>query len=457
MTNTIHELERYGRAIDGYVAPITLDELRTRTTEGPMPVRRTRRSPAWVTAVAVAMFVLVVVGGLSFLLGGSEGVVEPMVAEEPTTPASLDLAVGLTADSFSWTRHDLAGYVTYPTAWHGGYVALVDDQVASSSDGVRWQPWPNQPPIDDRSLMRGLVVDGGRVVVISDLNANGTYPPTLPALSAFASNGEGTWQRLDIDHPTTTANQGWNSFLSTNGDQFIVTAGSGAWTLDGNHLTAMESGAKLVLTAGGMRQTVERAWVDSDITLPDTRHTSGFGERAGRFVAFASVPFDGVHTWTSTEGHLWQNLPPVSIPWDADVCREWIDANASSFPEVVVPAAKDYAYAECDDSWRTNPVVPSVVATGPLGWFATGAPATFEAPTFLWFSPDGLTWQVIDSIDRLVYTPQDWTSTPPIVLVEANRVLIYGSSMVTDSDTTSSGTSRWPPTRLNVWIGEPSK
>jgi hypothetical protein len=305
--------------------------------------------------------------------------------------------------------------------------------------------------------MRGLVVDEDRVVVISDLDANGTYPPTLPALSAFASNGEGTWQRLDIDDPTTTAIQGWTSFLSTDGDRFIVTTSSGAWTLDGNHLTAMESGAKLVLTAGGMQQTVERAWADSDITLPDTRHTSGFGERAGRFVAFGSVPFDGVHTWTSTEGHEWQNLPPVSIPWDADFCKAWIDSHVVTADERAASVTNGWSYKDCGESWMTIPVVPSVVATGPVGWFAAGAARTSEHPTFLWYSSDGLTWRVVDAIDGLVSSSQDWISTPPIVLIEATRVLVFGSSMVTGSDTASSGSSPRPEARLSIWIGEPSR
>jgi len=104
-----------------------------------------RPVPNWVLAVAVAVVVIVVLGGLSFLLGGSEGSVEPAgpglettVTTNPLEPASTMLSTP--AINARWTLEaTLDEWLTEPVLVNGNYYAThkgLDDDAQPNEDGL---------------------------------------------------------------------------------------------------------------------------------------------------------------------------------------------------------------------------------------------------------------------------------------------------------------------------------
>jgi len=115
--------------------------------------------------------------------------------------------------------------------------------------------------------------------------------------------------------------------------------------------------------------------------------------------------------YTSTDGNTWTPIEPITAPADASLCDP-----------------------------KPPAIIPEVVETGPLGWFAAGSGC---APGVIWYSSDGLEWHQLDGIEGLA----EWDLSvplPPTFLIEEERVLIYAAQ-------DSPGESSW-----TVWVGEPS-
>lgn len=396
-----HQLAAYGSYLEELTPAVATE------TDPAGPTVATRpywRGPA--IAAAAAAVVLVVFGSLILLAPFSQQdavpVTDPPVVTIPpvvTVPALVTTTTPFVGPviSFEWEMHELSEFVTYPARWRDGYVALMGDQVVSSVDGTRWAAWPEQPAelADRDEAQLALVVDDGDVVVVV---AKASAP-----LRAFASDGEEPWRELPVEQPgTLTDSRRLELILNADDGLYVQT-----------RETYLRQGESFVVTSlpddlaydGGWTDAVRRSW--RGITLPDETYT--VGERDGRFTAF-TWPESG-ETWTSTDGNTWQSIDPVAVPVTATSCHP---------PE---PA-----------------VSPEVVETGPLGWFAAGS---WCAPTIVWYSPDGMQWQTIDNIERLsgfdIFIP-----VPPTLVVEDQRVLIYGN--LADAE---------PGPNPAVWIGTP--
>jgi hypothetical protein len=115
MADLLRDLERYGRHLESTAPPISVAEIRHRHAGA---AATGRRVPAWAAALAGAVAMLVVLGGLSFVLGGSEGATEPSEPAAPTTTAPVPTTVTTTfagpadpVEPFAWGE-DLARWVT---------------------------------------------------------------------------------------------------------------------------------------------------------------------------------------------------------------------------------------------------------------------------------------------------------------------------------------------------------
>jgi hypothetical protein len=315
--------------------------------------------------------------------------------EAPTTTTAPFVG---SVESFEWEMHELSDFVTYPARWRDGYVALRGDWVVSSVDGITWEAWPEQPAelADRNQAQLALVVDDGDVVVVV---AKASAP-----FRAFASEGDEPWRELAFE-PGTLTDSGRRLEVILNADDGLYVQLRETYLRQGESFVVTSLPDDLAYDPG-WTDAVRRSW--SGITMPDETYT--VGERDGRFTAF-TWPERG-ETWTSTDGSTWQSIDPVAVPVTATSCHP---------PE---PA-----------------VSPQVVETGPLGWFAAGS---WCAPTVVWYSPDGVQWQTIDNIERLsgfdIFIP-----LPPTLVVEDQRVLIYGN--LADAEP-----GRPDPA---VWIGNP--
>lgn len=122
MTDLLRELERYGERVDEATPPITVAEVRHRHAAASVAGRRSVSAPAWATVLVGAAAVLVVLGGLSLVLGGSDG--SPRQPGEPAgSSATTTVVPGSTTvppttagstepvEPFAWGQ-DLARWVT---------------------------------------------------------------------------------------------------------------------------------------------------------------------------------------------------------------------------------------------------------------------------------------------------------------------------------------------------------
>lgn len=83
----LQQLDAYGGYVDGIVSPITETEVELRSRRVPDYVASgPLRSPGWMVAVAAAAVVVMVVGGMAWLFGGSDGSAPPADEPAPTVP-----------------------------------------------------------------------------------------------------------------------------------------------------------------------------------------------------------------------------------------------------------------------------------------------------------------------------------------------------------------------------------
>lgn len=370
------------------------------------PIRQ--GTPSWVVVVASAAAILLIIGTGSILLGGSDGSVPPRPPAElsttttrPTTTSTIVLDADL---PFLWERRDLDGVIEYPTPWQDGYVALQDGEVASSSDGISWILWENQP-IDSRAVdgneARGLVVDGDRLVFVVD-EARSLTP------RVFVADPDRYWHELPVETQTSApASRYPSAFLSAGETGIVIDTDEGTWLFNGQSADVLPP-ERIPVSHFAWAAEVQPSWPNDQFTPPAPIETIRIlDEYSGRYIA---IGWGGESAWTSVDGTTWTSIDPITVPWTAGNCGPPADV-----------------------------VYPTIFEAGPLGWIAIGSEC---APIVVWYSPDGLEWSVIDNIKGLqafdMFIPY-----PPVILMTGNQALIYGNAAF--------GGTPEPA----VWIGTP--
>lgn len=357
----------------------------------------------WVVVTVAAALTLVVGVSTVLLIGNGAGEGAGQTAAPPV-PGS---------DGFTWSRHALDGPITYPAAWNDGYVAIRNGEIVVSPDGISdWNPWPDQPfdePFDpERGDRRALVAHQGTLIAVASTDA---------ALSAARTADGRVWTVIPFGAPLAEAPDG--SFSLHTGAPGVVVLGSDAWVFSGGEFIPYPEPQALSV-AEMWQADVSTIWHGDDVLWPG--EVLAGAEKDGRLTGFgwlrARITEDDVEdldpplpaAYTSTDGNTWLPLDPVTAPADASLCDP-----------------------------KPPAIIPEIVETGPLGWFAAGSGC---APGIVWYSSDGVEWHRLDGLEGLA----GWDILfpfAPTFLIEDRRVLIYATQDYPRE-------SFW-----NVWVGEP--
>jgi hypothetical protein len=321
-------------------------------------------------------------------------------------------------DAFTWSRHGLDGPITFPAPWNDGYAAIREGEIVFSPDGISdWSPWPHQPfdgqfdpEQDDR---RALVVHEGTLIAVAS---------TSGSMSAYATTDGQTWRDVPFE-PSDGQSLDQAFFALHVGTPGVFVVGPSTWVLSGDEFI-LHPESQAVFPLWMSPWDVSPIWHGDDVIWPGEIHAGA--EKDGRLTGFGwqrEMPTaEGVEdldpplpvAYTSTDGNTWEPLDPVTAPADASLCDP-----------------------------KPPAVIPEIVETGPLGWFAAGSGC---GPGVIWHSADGLDWQQLDGIEGLA----EWdifVPFPPTFLIEEKQVLIYATR---DQDYHT----RDPV--WGVWVGEPS-
>ena len=186
MTDVTSQLESYGRDVDRVLTPITLEELDGRRHQDVGVAVGERLLPPWMTAVAVGLATLVLIGGASILFGGSDGSVAPMPPAGPAiTVTTLDLSEpSMTPTALmdvTWRLDSTYDDWLEPLAFNGSYFAVrkgLGDDAQEYDEGIL------EGPISD---------DGGELWVSEDgVVWEAAAPPLTvpPSINALATDGK---------------------------------------------------------------------------------------------------------------------------------------------------------------------------------------------------------------------------------------------------------------------------
>jgi hypothetical protein len=359
-----------------------------------------------VVAIGTAVAVLVILGSVWFVAPFFDGDVGPgadvplpevTTSFAPEVPTSAISAAG-SVELLGWEEHELEKFVTFPAVWRNGYVGLFGSEVASSTDGVVWTAWGQQPDVlaalvDDVGV--GLAVVDDQVVFVAGLESW--------SLVAFVADSPDSWREIEIPASTTRSRP---LFIEVGDTTLMID--QGIWIVD---YAWSETGSDTEVVARdiGWGVDAEPAWVGA--VLPD--NTRAVEAHGGRFTAFNwADPDADPEAWTSVDAVTWVPIAPVAMDGRFD-CQ---------FPS---PAA----------------LTPAIVEAGGIGWFAAGGDC---AKTVFWYSHNGEDWTEIEALKGKHAVFDIWVAFPPVFLVEDDRVLIYGNSGTSNTVT---------PNTPSVWIG----
>ncbi len=301
------------------------------------------------------------------------------------SPPSTVSAIG-----FDWRIEDVGGYITYPSAYDDGYVALLDGLVASSSDGITWEVWDNQPGGGDLQFpcgtQSGLAYHSGNLIFVGhgyedpDTTAN----PLTPRI--FLAQPDRSWAEIAVE-PGSEDPIGHYPLISVNGETLVVSTNQGAWSVTADGAPAFDS-IDQGLVGRQWDHTVEPLWIG--IEPPPTEELLAIEQNDGTMVA---IDMKG-NAWTSSNGEDWNQTARIAVERD---CAEG----------------------------TTDGATPGNLEAGPLGWFAAGSNCTNSV---IWHSADGTNWHTIDNIEGMdafgIMVP-----FPPVFLIETERILIYAKQI----------------------------
>lgn len=360
---------------------------------------------------------------------GAETTAPPTTRATTTTVASTTTTQLLSAHEtintlsglgrMTWELYDLDFLVTHAGTYGDGYAALLYPSlshrpeyrglaepavVATSSDGVRWEPLALQPNDGAGFTAQLLAVDGDRLIVfgrpLSDIGI-----PRTDVVHAFAWDGT-AWEELPVNAPPGSLLNGGQldvGYLS-DGTPVFIGASGGAWIQSADEFAYLPAMTDDAWPNFIIRFDAISVWSrDSGVVMP-TSTVAAATEHDGRFVALAT-PGSGGQAWTSVDGVQWQSIDPITAPWGTG----------------------------------DGVVSPEIVDAGGVGWVAVGSWSGHGA---VWVSRDGIDWGLIDDLPG----PAGWDPRvpwPPATVVDNQRILIYGRAF----------DARLPASPSMVWVG----
>lgn len=375
--------------------PIAVDEVKARLDRvesikpnvHPFKVRR-----GWVIALAAAVVVLIVIGGVGLLAGfGNESEPVSSVPETPTTVASTNttLAVEPVLPSgdgpqlgFVPAESPSGGWLDDGVWFQGALYAISDGELFRSSDGFTWEQLPGPPDVASLHPSQGLETGGGLLVYagVDEVDGSGCALPG-DAIVVHTSIDGVDWKTSRIDLPIPDS--------STPFGCYSVHVGS----RDG--------------LAVGPQGVMITALVQGEI-LPEFIFEAEFGLGLEPETLGMSIG-DGFIKVTTDDGEVYEiDLEAAGY---LDDIESWLEL-ASDDPNVAELAfngdwhtGKGYAWFSPDgQTWSqldaSGPLdggeIAALVATSG-GFLATstssGSPSpSGPAQTFLWETTDGTTW-----------------------------------------------------------------
>ena len=283
-----------------------------------------------------------------------------------------------------WDVIPVSGYITYPSPYDGGYVALMDGYVATSADALSWEVMANQPFATDpqSESQRMLAVTGDGLIAVSRISG------------AFILRN-GRWEAVVIEGlpAAPIIENGYPVDIGLVDDTAALAIGHGAyWLFDGEMFRSAPEIAEMTWSNVWNRVAYVTE-IPPPPTLTADRFVYGAAHWDGRVVALG-WPEDDAPAWTTIDqGQTWTPIPMLRSEWNASGCG----------PE-------------------EPQLTPQVIAVGPLGWVATGS---WCAPPVWWYSPDGTSWDHFQNRPDVA----GWDIMlpfPPSILVEDDRIIIYG-------------------------------
>lgn len=342
---------------------------------GTPPVRRLaprrveRHVPGWVYAVAVAAAILLLVGGVAWLLRPQATVApaDQPTTTTPTTTGSESLGVvgewSIHAPTFDASQAPLSftdAAVTPFGLFAAGYRGF--SEVWRSDDGIEW----NSIDTDDIEYERPSFsyIEGSELGLVLISPGNGVW---------FSSDGN-DWSRVpdlaiegDLSYIAVAA-ASQRGFLVAVNEELFFSGNGRAWTqvdapFSGSGLVRVAANddaffATLDRSSGVWRSTDGLAWEP----LPLGR-VIDLCDIAASSVGVVIVGCNGT-IWYSPEGTNWTHHTDVLLPWD--------DPNSANFR-----------------NWK--------VGASHAGFLIAGFGSPEAEQPRAWFSPDGLTWTPIPS------------------------------------------------------------
>jgi hypothetical protein len=403
----------FGALTDSAPLGVEFDELASlRLAPSVRPLAASsRRLHGWVYALAAAAAVLVLVGGVALLFGGT-GSDSPVVTEPETVQAPSSLTWSRVAYDEAGLSGDEAGFLASVVAGGPGFVAVgsADQEVPGSSrhrsvaavwtspDGATWSRVPHDDQVFAVGQLESVIVGGPGLVAVGMDESDG-YTDIDAAV--WTSPDGINWSRVPHDEAVFGGSRNqWISDVAIGGPGLVAVgsdrAGAAVWTSpDGitwfrappvfdereqfmNAVTA--GGPGLVAVGGG----------DGDATIP-TVWTSLDG------INWSEVPGEGAFAG-SVEGY--PQISSVTTGGPGLVAVGRIDGHAAVWtsPDGVAWSRVPHDDGIFGEAWASMSDVldlgPELVGVGSIDGHAA-----------VWTSPDGVAWSRVPHNDAVFGAP----------------------------------------------------
>jgi len=340
-TNLLEQLRIYGEDFEANMSPVTLDEL-VRDTEGPVRVqplnKQIRRPiPGWVSAVTAAAVVLLI-GGVAFLLRDSGGQSAPATST-PTTvaPATVtETADPITTAGWSRVVDDDGVFggsgetgMASVTVGGPGLVAVgrdgADAAVWTSVDGSVWSRIPNSESVFADASMSSVIASESLIVAVGAGDVPWAGKSRPGSAIVWTSLDGNSWTRVAFDE---TVFGGATMADITAGGPGFVAVGSTCCDGDPRERDA-DGGPKDSERDAVVWTSVDgKSWsrVAHDETVFGGVNNQDMISITAGGPGLVAVGYDGTHVWddpngtaaawTSVDGLAWSRVPPDESVFD---------------------------------------------------------------------------------------------------------------------------------------------
>jgi hypothetical protein len=411
------QLSNYRGHFEAEMTDVTLDQVTS-----PRPVIRSpgRWWRAPVAAVAAAMAVLVLIGGVALMAGRSDETLPVGTVPSDTGPDSAvpdsDTTVVATSGGWSYvTDPDVFGVATFidgVVAGGPGFVAageLLNDEGSSvelrvwvSGDGVEWMP-VTVPVVEDpaSSQTRWRLAAGPIGMLLWSVALDESEPASVVLFSVDGYEWVPVTMVPERIHAVAASEQGFIAIGGTDQAVEVSTSSDGLiWTA-----TAPDVAVRFDGVTSWNDQWVAWSW--------------------GGFNCETATACDGF--WVSTDGDVWTELAinpaafDSSSVWDMGEFRGELYAVGTRMTHPAVWASSDgiswelvFSSDTVGEGWG--------IATGDdmIAITASHTEEALDRPDNVWMSADGRTWRLIGS--------EDTFATPAIrqLAISGNRIVAAG-------------------------------